>query len=148
MKFIEDYAGDALELGIGEQTSCEHAFGEESQASARTRDLFEPYLIADGFADGLTARGGDETSGQSCGEAAGLEDEYVTFEEIEEGGWDTGGLAGAGGRFEYEAVGGAKMVANLGQEWIDGERGSDAFSLTRRLVESSVCAESSVCVAI
>jgi hypothetical protein len=51
MEFVEDYRGDAVQRGIGEQTSGENTFREKSQAGARATDVLKAHLVADSFAE-------------------------------------------------------------------------------------------------
>ena len=59
MKLVQDHRADAGQRGIGQQPPRQHAFGQEPQARARTADVFEAHLIADGFADALAEFAGD-----------------------------------------------------------------------------------------
>ncbi len=51
MKFVEHHDADAAQLRIRQKPARQNPFGEKSQTRARTADIFEPNLIADGIAN-------------------------------------------------------------------------------------------------
>ena len=95
VEFIEDDGAGAIEKGVREEAAGEYAFSEEAQACARSGDFLEANLVADSFAGPLAEPGGDVAGGEARGQAAGLEHEDLAIAGIEEGGRNTGGLAGA-----------------------------------------------------
>jgi hypothetical protein len=102
VELIEDDGVDALERGVGEEAAGEDAFGDEAEAGAGADPFFEADLVADGFAGLLGPFKGDAPGGETSGDAARLEDDDFAFDNVEQGGRNAGGLAGAGSGFDDE----------------------------------------------
>lgn len=122
VEFVEDDNGDAAESGVGEEAASKHPLGEETEAGAGARDVFETDLVAGGLADGFAHFSRDAAGGESGGEATGFEDEDLAGEEGEEGGGNAGGFSGAGRGLEDEVGVVAEGVEDLGEEGVNGER--------------------------
>lgn len=121
VKFIEDDGGGAIEARIAEEAAGEDAFGEKAQPRGGAGDIFEADLVAYSGADGFAAFGGYEAGGQACGQAAGFEDQDVAAIEIQQGGWDTGGLAGSGWSFDDQVGLAPQVCEDVGEQGIDGQ---------------------------
>ena len=77
VELVEHHAGGALEVGIGEQTAGEHAFGQEAQPRGGAGDFLEAHLVTHGAAHRFAALRGHEARGQAGGQAAGFEHQHV-----------------------------------------------------------------------
>jgi hypothetical protein len=53
VEFVQNNSSHATQFGIGNETPGENSFRQETQTSARTRDVLKPHLIPDCFADRL-----------------------------------------------------------------------------------------------
>src|SRR6185437_13390846 len=80
VKFIEDDGACVAKGGIGDEATGEDSLGQEAEASARSTDIFEADLVADGFADAFAHFVRDAASSQAGRDATGFEDEHFSAE--------------------------------------------------------------------
>jgi hypothetical protein len=121
MELVEHDRADAAQLGVGGEAPREDPLGHVAEARARGRDVLEADLPADGLSRLLAALLGDAARGKPGGQAARLEDDDLTFDDVEQGGRDAGGLAGAGWRLQDDRAS-TEGLDQVRQERVDRER--------------------------
>src|SRR5262245_4701149 len=98
VEFVEDERGDAREFRVLNDLAEENTFGDETDTSLRTGNVFKADLVTDFAAEFAFAFGGDASGKQASGEPAGLKDDDLAIAEqsvVEEHLGNLGGLAGA-----------------------------------------------------
>ena len=106
VEFIEENRGDAAQLRILNELPEQNSFGDEANAGAIGRDVFEADLVTDFVPEPAIALRGDAGGEEPGREPARLEDHDLAVAQqsmIEKDLWDLGGFAGAGRRLEDEA---------------------------------------------
>ena len=81
VKFIEENRGDAAQLRILNELSQEDSFGDEADAGAIGRDVFEADLVADFVTEPAVALGGDARGEEASREPARLQDHDLAVAE-------------------------------------------------------------------
>lgn len=107
VELIEYDGVDAGEERVADEAAYKDAFGDEAKARLRADGFFEAHLEADGFAGLLVPLPCDAACGHACGESTRFKDDDFAGNDLEECGWDAGGLAGAGFCLQDEVVAGA-----------------------------------------
>ncbi len=112
----------ATQIGIADETTGEHAFGEEAQARLRAGDIFEAHLVTNGVADFFAHLEGHAAGGHAGGDAARFQHKHLTTEPCEQRGRHARGFAGAGRSLQHKAGVLLQAGLELRQNEIDRER--------------------------
>lgn len=124
VEFVEDDGGDAFEGGVGDQLAKEDTFGFKLELGCGAGDVFEADLEPDLLTESTPEFGGDARGEQTCGEAAGLEDDALAVVEKPVFEQDLGhlsGLTGAGGGLQNEPTGRFERFDDGDFDVVDGE---------------------------
>ena len=114
VEFVEHHAAHALQTGVAQHATREHAFRQEAQARARPRHFFEAHLVPHRFAHRLAAFARHVTRRQTRGQPARFQHQYFARGiEPEQRGRYARGLPRPGRRFQHEMVGRAQVVQDL-----------------------------------
>ena len=93
MKFVENDAGDAGELGIGHETAGQYAFGDDFHAGFTAHAAFQADAVADAPPRRFPERGGHVAGGGTRGQPTGLQHEDGALHVLHEHEGHARGLA-------------------------------------------------------
>ena len=78
MVFVEHHGLDSGKMGVAQNSLPEGSIGLKQQARFRAGNVFKTNLIAHGFSKGFSDFLGDARRQRTCGDAARLQDQYLT----------------------------------------------------------------------